>query len=166
VLPSLAWIGIAAICSGVALLAQPRRVPGERTTVRLALANAVVIAAYTLNDGLGARISGMPFAYTLWLFPLCAAPTLLWLHRHGLPHPPSWREARRGLGGAGCVIGAYALVLWAMTRAPVAPVAALRETAILFGVVMARFLLGERPGRWGWGSALMIATGAVLLRLA
>jgi drug/metabolite transporter (DMT)-like permease len=36
----------------------------------------------------------------------------------------------------------------------------------LFGVVLARFLLGERPGRWGWGSALMIATGAVLLRLA
>jgi len=57
-------------------------------------------------------------------------------------------------------------VLWAMTRAPVAPVAALRETAILFGVVMARFLLGERPGRRGWGSALMIAAGAVLLRLA
>ena len=93
-------------------------------------------------------------------------PTLLWLHRRGLPHPPSWREARRGLAGAGCVIGAHALVLWAMTRAPIAPVAALRETAILFGVVLARFLLGERPGHWGWGGALTIATGAVLLRLA
>ena len=165
-LPSLAWTGIAAICIGVALLARPQGVPGEQIAVRLALANAVVIAAYTLNDGLGARISGMPLAYTLWLFPLAAAPTLLWLYRDGLPHPPSWREARRGLSGAGCVIGAYALVLWAMTRAPVAPVAALRETAILFGVVMARFLLGERPGRRGWGSALMIAAGAVLLRLA
>ncbi len=166
VLPPLAWLGIAAICTGVALVAQPRGAPGERTTVRLALANAVVIAAYTLNDGLGARISGMPLAYTLWLFPLSAVPTLLWLHRRGLPHPPSWREARRGLAGAGCVIGAYALVLWAMTRAPIAPVAALRETAILFGVVLARFLLGERPGHWGWGGALTIATGAVLLRLA
>jgi hypothetical protein len=57
--------GIAAICTGVAALARPRGVPGERTTVRLALTNAVVIAAYTLNDALGARISGVPLAYTL-----------------------------------------------------------------------------------------------------
>jgi multidrug transporter EmrE-like cation transporter len=166
VLPPLAWIGIATICAGVAALARPRDVPRERTVVRLALANAMVIAAYTLNDALGARISGAPLAYTLWLFPLTAVPTMLWLHRDGLPRPPNWGEVQRSLGGAGCVIGAYALVLWAMTHAPVAPVAALRETAILFGVVMARFLLRERPGRWGWGGALTIATGAVLLRLS
>ena len=168
VLPPLAWTGIAAICIGVVALARPRGrgLSGERTAARLALVNAVVIAAYTLNDAIGARVSGAPLAYTLWLFPLSAVPTLLWLHRRGLPRPPSWREARRGLGGAGCAIAAYALVLWAMTRAPVAPVAALRETAILFGVVLARFLLGERPGPWGWGGALTIATGAVLLRLA
>jgi drug/metabolite transporter (DMT)-like permease len=166
VVSPLAWTGIAAICTGVAALARRRGVPGERTAVRLALANAVVIAAYTLNDALGARISGTPLAYTLWLFPLSALPTLLWLHRDGLPCLPSWREVRRGMGGAGCVVAAYALVLSAMTRAPVAPVAALRETAILFGVMLARLLLGERPGGWGWGGALMIATGAVLLRLA
>jgi drug/metabolite transporter (DMT)-like permease len=168
VLPPLAWTGIAAICIGVVALARPRRhgLSGERTAARLALVNAVVIAAYTLNDAVGARVSGAPLAYTLWLFPLSAVPTLLWLHRRGLPRPPSWREARRGLGGAGCVVAAYALVLWAMTRAPVAPVAALREIAIPFGVVLARFLLGERPGPWGWGGALTIATGAVLLRLA
>jgi drug/metabolite transporter (DMT)-like permease len=165
-LPPLAWTGIAAICTGVAALARRRSVPGEQATVRLALANAAVIAVYTLNDALGVRISGMPLVYTLWLFPLSAVPTLLWLHRDGLPRPPSWREAQRGLGGAGCAIAAYALVLWAMTRAPIAPVAALRETAILFGVMLARFLLGERPGRWGWGAALTIAAGAVLLRLA
>jgi drug/metabolite transporter (DMT)-like permease len=139
---------------------------GQADKARLALANAVVIAAYTLNDALGVRISGTPLAYTLWLFPLSAVPTLLWLHRGGQPRQPSWREALRGLGGTGCVIAAYALVPWAMTRAPIAPVAALRETAILFGVVLARFLLGERPGRWGWGGALTIATGAVMLRLA
>jgi drug/metabolite transporter (DMT)-like permease len=53
-----------------------------------------------------------------------------------------------------------------MTRAPVAPVAAFRETSILFGVVLARLLLGERPGRWGWGGAAAIAAGAAILRLA
>jgi drug/metabolite transporter (DMT)-like permease len=165
-LPVPAWIGIVTICAGVGALARPRGVPGERAAVRLALANAVVIAAYTLNDAVGARLSGAPFAYTLWLFPLTAVPTLLWLHRHAAPRRPTWREALRGLGGAGCAIGSYGLVLWAMTRAPVAPVAALRETAILFGVLLARLLLGERPGRWGWGGAAAIAAGAAMLRLA
>jgi drug/metabolite transporter (DMT)-like permease len=165
-LPLAAWIGIATICPGVAALARPRGAPGERVVVRLALANAVVIAAYTLNDAVGARLSGAPLTYVLWLFPLTAVPTSLWLHRRAAPRRPTWREALRGLGGAGCAIGSYGLVLWAMTRAPVAPVAALRETAILFGVLLARLLLGERPGRWGWGGALAIAAGAAILRLA
>jgi drug/metabolite transporter (DMT)-like permease len=165
-LPLATWIGIATICAGVAALARPRGVPGERAAVRLALANAVVIAAYTLNDAVGARLSGVPFTYTLWLFPMTAVPTLLWLHRHAAPRRPTWREARRGLAGAGCMIGSYGLVLWAMTRAPVAPVAALREISILFGVVLARLALNERPGRWGWGGALAIAAGAAILRLA
>ncbi len=165
-LPPAGWVGIAAICLGVGALARPRGAPGERVVARLALANAVVIAAYTLNDAVGARLSGAPLAYVLWLFPLTAMPTLLWLHRRALPRPPTWPEARRGLGGAGCAIGSYALVLWAMTRAPVAPVAALRETAILFGVLLARLSLGEQPGRWGWGGALAIAAGAAILRLA
>jgi drug/metabolite transporter (DMT)-like permease len=64
------------------------------------------------------------------------------------------------------VIGSYGLVLYAMTQAPVAPVAALRETAILFGVMLARLLLGERPGARGWGGALTIAAGAAILRFA
>jgi len=165
-LPPAAWIGIATICVGVGALARRRGAPGERAAVRLALANAVVIAAYTLNDAVGARVSGAPLTYVLWLFPLTAVPTLLWLHRYAVPRRPTWRDALRGLGGAACAIGSYGLVLWAMTWAPVAPVAALRETAILFGVLLARLLLGERPGRWGWGGALAIAVGAAILRLA
>jgi drug/metabolite transporter (DMT)-like permease len=165
-LPLLAWVGIAAICGGVGMLARRRGVAGEGSAVCLALANAVVIAAYTLNDAIGARVSGSPLAYALWLFPMTAGPTLICLHWRALPPLPTWREALRGLGGAGCAVGSYGLVLWAMTLAPVAPVAAMRETAILFGMVLARMLLGERPGRWGWGGAVVIAAGAVVLRLA
>lgn len=165
-LPVFAWLGVACICAGVGLLARRRGVPGESAAALLALANAVVIAAYTVNDALGARLSQEPLAYTLWLFPLTAVPTLLWLHRKVRPTLPTPVEALRGLGGAVCMIGAYALVLWAMTRAPVAPVAALRETSILLSVVLARVLLRERPGVRGWSGAAVIAAGAALLRLA
>ncbi|MEJ0017088.1 MAG: EamA family transporter [Acetobacteraceae bacterium] len=164
-LPVAGWIGIATICGGVVLLARRRGDPGEVRAVRLALLNAVVIATYTLNDAVGIRIAQTPLTYTLWMFPLSVVPTLLWLGRSTPLRWPGAGEAARGIGGAGASIGAYSLVLWAMTRAPVAPVAALRETSILLGVVLARLLLGERPGARGWGGAVVVAAGAAILRL-
>lgn len=160
------WAGIGAICVGVVLLARRRGAPGEREAAVFALGNAVVIAAYTMTDALGARASGAPYAYTLWVFLLSAAPSVAWLHRFGVLHRPSLPEALRGAGGAACSIGAYALTLWAMTRAEVAPVSALRETAMLFGLLFARLALGERPGGRGWAAAGAIALGAAALRLA
>jgi drug/metabolite transporter (DMT)-like permease len=165
-LPPAGWFGIAAICGGVVLLARRRGEVGEGRALRFALLNAVVISVYTVNDAVGVRIAQAPLSYTLWLFPLSAVPTLLWLRRTTPLRAPNPREVARGIGGAGASIGAYSLVLWAITQAPVAPVAALRETSILIGVVLARLLLGEQPGRRGWGGAVAIAAGAAILRLA
>src|ERR1700722_14804677 len=164
-LPAAGWLGVVAICGGVVLLARRRGDPAEGSALRFALANAVVISAYTLNDAIGVRIAQAPLSYTLWMFPLSAVPTWLWLRRRTALHWPAPCEALRGIGGAGASIGAYSLVLWAFTQAPVAPVAALRETSILIGVVLARVLLGEQPGRRGWGGAGGSAGGAGVLRL-
>ncbi len=167
-LPPLGWLGIGAVCGGVLLMARGRRTVGEAAAARMALANALVIAAYTLVDGVGVRASETPLAYTMWLFLLTTIPTLLALqYRRGWT---AWRttapECLRALGAGACSIGSYALALWAMTRAPVAPVAALRETAMLFGLVLARIFLGEHPGPRRWAAAATIAAGAMLLRLA
>jgi len=164
-LPPAGWLGIAAICGGVAVLARGRGVPGERAAAAFALLNAVVIALYTLNDAIGARASGAPVAYALWVDVLSAVPTLAWFGRSLGPRLPHPRAILRAGGGALCSVIAYAVVLWAMTRAPVAPVAALRETAMLFGIVLARLVLGERPGARGWAAAAAIAAGAAVLRL-
>lgn len=176
---SVAGVGLVGL--GV-LLMRVRLLPGESSALGYALLNAVVIAAYTLNDAAGARASGAPMAYALWTFPLTALPTLAWLLRHrgmdallGLDQPRrdndgvpqrhvNVRAVLRGLGGGASSLTSYALALWAMTVAPVAQVAALRESAMLFGVLLAWIFLRERPSLHGWIALALIAAGAVLLR--
>ncbi len=139
----------------------------RRATV-YALLNALVIAAYTLVDGMGARASGAPAAYVMWLHVLSAVGLLAWCMLR-CPHQlldyarQFWRVAI--LGGAG-TLGAYGLALWAMTVAPLAAVAALRETSILFAALIARFFLSERIGSKRAVAIAAIAAGAVLMRLA
>lgn len=157
----------ASIAAGALAAAQEAFAARRRSTI-YALLNALVIAAYTLLDGMGARASGAPAAYVMWLHVLSAAGLLAWC----LVRSPRqlrdytrqyWRVAL--LGGAG-TLGAYGLALWAMTVAPLAAVAALRETSILFAALIARFLLSERIGARRAVAITAIAAGAVLMRLA
>jgi drug/metabolite transporter (DMT)-like permease len=166
-LPAAAWAGIGTICLGIFSLAagSPR---GHRKGMALALATAVVIAAYTLVDGVGVRRSGAPVAYTLWIFLLTAPPFALWAATARkadlVPHlAANW--ARSLTAGVG-TLGSYTLALWAMTLAPVAVVAALRETSILFGTALAALVLKERLGPARIAAACLVAAGAVALRLA
>lgn len=168
-----AWGGVLLICGGVlglALDGRRRRVAGGGgAAAGFALCNAGVIAGYTLVDGVGARLSGSPVAYTLWLLLLTAVPLLAWaeVRRPGALGP----RLRAGdwwlglLGGA-CTMGSYALALWAMTRAPIAAVAALRETSILFGMALAALVLRERSGWTRLAAGGAVACGAAALRLA
>jgi len=162
-----AWAGIGAVCLGILGLAAAGR-RGNGRGMALALLNAVVIAAYTIVDGTGARRSGAPVAYTLWVFLLTAVPlaALAWAWQRSriLTHLRStWRDGL--VGGAGTV-GSYTIALWAMTLAPVAVVAALRETSILFGLLISALWLKERPGTERLAAAGAIALGAAMLRLA
>jgi drug/metabolite transporter (DMT)-like permease len=161
---ALGTVTIAAGVLGMALLA---RAPGAlpRRALVLALANAAVIAAYTLVDGAGVRRSGHALAYTGWVFVLDAPPLLaLALATRGravLAH--ARRGWRRGLTGGVFTLAAYALVLWAMTRAPVAGVAALRETSVVFATALATWRLGERFGPGRIVAAAVVAVGVALL---
>lgn len=164
----VAWGGIGLICTGVFGTALAVRGHASRSGVALALANAAVIATYTLIDGAGVRVSGAPVSYTLWLFLLNAIPLLAWAL---LFRRRAFFAYLRGnlpiafVGGLGN-LGSYGLALWAMTAAPIAMVAALRETAILFGVAIAALLFGERVGRARLVACALIVLGAVSLRVA
>lgn len=162
-----AWAGILVICLGIVSMAAGRR-PGQARGIWLALSNAMIIAGYTLIDGAGVRRSNAPAAYTLWIYLLTGTPLAVGMlatrwrpfRRYAAIH---WRLGM--LGGFGAVMS-YGLALWAMTMAPVAVVAALRETSILFGAAIAGFILKERLGPPRIAGACIIAVGAVILRLS
>jgi len=163
-----AWSGICFICVGTISLAWTARAKGNANGVALALLNAVVIAAYTVIDGTGVRLSAAPIAYAAWLFVLTAIPLAGWAFAS--QGAVFYRYAAKHLyigiiGGSGSC-ASYGLALWAMTRAPVAVVAALRETSIVFGTVIAACVLKEHVSRRRIAAVCVIAAGAAMLRLA
>lgn len=169
VLTPRAWLGVILICGSVLALTWANRRSGASfVPTAFALGNAAVIAGYTLVDGIGARLSGQIVAYTLWLSLLTAPPLVavaLWRDRRTFL---AYGRARWwvGIGGGVATLGSYGLALWAMTRAPIAATAALRETSILFGMLIAALVLKERVGLGRVAAGAIIALGAATLRLA
>jgi drug/metabolite transporter (DMT)-like permease len=132
-----------------------------------AFANAGIIALYTLVDASGARASGNAAAYVSWLIFLEGLPFLFWvIARRGKPAVRYLRaSASRGLVGGACSLAAYGIVLWAMTRAPVAAVAALRETSVLFAALMGSLWLKEGFGLPRLAGAASVVLGIAALKL-
>jgi len=169
VLPWAQTAGVLLISAGILAFATHRTddAAAMRKSLAFALANAGVIAAYTLIDAQGARISGAPVAYTLWFFVANGCVML------ALGCGQRGREAARHLlrrwrltfvGGAGAVL-AYAIALWAMTKAPVALVAALRETSVVFAAALGALFLGEPFTARRLTATLIVLAGLVALRL-
>lgn len=168
--PSLnGWLGILFICGGVLLLAfdalRTRTFSGKAASY--AFGNAAIIVIYTLIDGMGARLSGAAFSYTAWMLMLTAIPMLAACRMKLRPAvfgylSANWRKAL--LGGA-LSLGAYGLALWAMTRAPIALVAALRETSVVFALLIAALFMRERITRLRYGAVAVVLAGVVAMRL-
>jgi drug/metabolite transporter (DMT)-like permease len=139
----------------------------DRRATWFAVGNAVVIAAYTIIDAQGARASGAAVAYTAWFFVLNGVViTGLALARQGAKVPQYFRRFwLRSLAGGACAFGAYAIALWAMTRAPVALVAALRETSVIFAAVIAFAVFKEKLTGQRIGATCAVLAGLVALRL-
>ena len=166
---AIAWLGIAGITLGVALvgLAHPGEALHHRKALMFAFANAAIIALYTVVDGRGVRASvvddhgALRYVMTLFVLDGIAYPSLVWLRRSAKGRREIVRYARQrwpvaALGGSAS-IGSYAIALWAMTRAPVASVAALRETSVLFAALLGTVLLKER-----FGLQRAIGTGVIV----
>lgn len=164
------WLGVALICGGVLLLAGDawRKATPQGNATLFALGTAGVVVIYTLVDGVGVRLSGNAAIYTGWVFLLTALPlTVIFLMRDRAATLAYARQHwRRGLFGGACTLASYALALWAMTQAPIALVAALRETSVVFGTLLAALLLKERVSRTRYAAIGVVVAGAVAIKLA
>jgi drug/metabolite transporter (DMT)-like permease len=165
-----AWAGVLLICGGVLSLAAVRNAAGgraKRTATAWALFSALVIAVYTLADGAGVRVSGGAERYLVWLFLFLGLPFGLIVAalkrgaflRHAAQH--WWR------GVAGAVLSglSYGIALWAMTRAPVAIIAALRETSVIFAALLGAWLLKEGHLKQRLAGAAAVLAGLIALKL-
>jgi drug/metabolite transporter (DMT)-like permease len=138
-----------------------------RKALLYALGTACFTASYTLADGVGARIAQTASGFTLWMFAgdalsmaFCAFAMRGKRAFSGLL--PAWRG---GIAAGGLSLGSYWIAIWAFTLAPLAMVAALRETSVLFAMLIGVFMLGERAGIWRWAAGALIVAGVVLMRL-
>jgi drug/metabolite transporter (DMT)-like permease len=167
-LSAAALLGVVTLAVGLISLAfsAGRLSREDLPAVGAAILTGVTIAAYTIVDGLGVRRAHDPWAYVALLF-LLQGPAMTAVAAFRRP-ASAWRDAsttRRGLlAGVLCVV-AYGIVLWAQTRAPLAEVAAIRETSVVFAALIGMTMFGESFGRRRVAAAVVIATGIVLISL-
>ncbi len=164
-----ALAGVLCLCAGVLSLALLKASPGSgsRKAVGYALITGTLIAAYTVVDALGARQSGSAIGFAVLLTlgdGIATALIVLWWKG-----PRAFRVSRRALGlctAAGTMqMGAYWTAVWALARAPMGQVSALRETSVLLVALISAWLLKERVGPGRIMAAGLVFAGIVCIRL-
>lgn len=166
----IAILGILLLSGGTLLMSLRGGLLGQLNgrAVGYALATSVFISGYTLVDGNGARLASTASSYAAWLFlcdGLCSMVIGFYYRGKKLLHVIA-REWKTGLMAGALSAGSYWIAMWAMTRAPIASVAALRETSIVFAMIISVFVIGERMTAWRIAAAACIVAGAIALRLA
>ncbi len=162
-LTPLALLGTLCLACGVMALTFEREsgVWKKPKPVIYALLTGVLIASYTVVDGMGARQAGSAIGFAVWLTIGDGLLTFLivyiWKGRDALA------VARRNLGtgmvGGILQVGGYWIIVWALAVAPMAMVSSLRETSVLIAAVISTFILKEGFGVWRFVSASLIALG-------
>lgn len=167
-LSALEVAGVLVVSGGIASLAWRRqRGEAEAKAVTFALLNGFAIAAYSISDGMGARLSGSAPTYIAWLLGLDGWPilaTALWLRRDRLK-AAFGAQLKPGLTGSLLANVAYTIVIWALSLGPMAHIVALRETSVLLAAAIGTLLFKEPFGRTRIAATAVVAAGAVLLQL-
>ena len=167
-LGSQATFGLIVISCGIMSLVLTKNAAGSlhRIAIGAALATGCMIAGYTVVDGMGVRISGCPFSYLVWInllngLPIIAIALLLRRNEIGTQVESIWK-----IGFVSSIVSllAYSIALWASTQAPLAVVAAIRESSVIFAVPFGVIFLKEKLDIRRFGSVFMTLLGTILLK--
>ncbi|MFE9866649.1 EamA family transporter [Streptomyces sp. NPDC005506] len=164
-----ATAGVAVACAGLVGVAlwgiRGSQARPHWPAITAALATGLAIAGYTTVDGVGVRASGTSLGYITWLMILegLAVPAYTLCRRRGQLAAQLKPFAARGLLGAALSVVAYGLVLWAQTKAPLAPIAALRESSIIVGAAIGSVFFKERFGAPRIAAAGLMVIGIGLM---
>jgi drug/metabolite transporter (DMT)-like permease len=147
------------------------RTPGGLTDLRsicFALATGSFTASYTVVDGLGARTAGSAHDYMVWhslLTSILIVGVVHWLQSERRP-AISHRTRNAGVAAGVMSFGAYWVVIWAMTKAPIPLVSALRETGIVFAVIIGAVILKEAVSIYRMASIATTLIGTTVLKFS
>jgi drug/metabolite transporter (DMT)-like permease len=163
-LPQIA--GVLVVSGGLAALVVAGRRP-SRAAFLAAIGTGLTIAAYTTVDGVGVRLSHSPIGYIGWLMLLesLGVPMFALIRRRDVLLKQRPRILLSGLAAGALSVLAYGLVLWAQTRGALAPIAALRETSVIFGAIIATLVFREPFGRTRIAATILVTAGIVVLNL-
>src|SRR5579864_1937588 len=158
--------GVLVVSAGLAVLVLAGRRPG-RAAFAAAVGTGLTIAAYTTVDGVGVRLSGSPVGYIGWLMVLesLGVPMFALARRRDVLLKQPKRILLAGLAAGALSVLAYGLVLWAQTRGALAPIAALRETSVIFGAIIGTLVFREPFGRSRIAATVLVAAGILLLNV-
>jgi drug/metabolite transporter (DMT)-like permease len=159
--------GVAVVSAGLAFLVFGGRRPG-RGAFLAAVGTGLTIAAYTTVDGVGVRASASPVGYIGWLILLqsLCVPLFAAVRRRDVLLKQPRRILLSGLLAGALSVLAYGLVLWAQTKGALAPIAALRETSVIFGAIIGTLVFREPFGRSRIVATVLVVAGIVLLNVA
>ena len=168
VLKSLIILSILLICIGIMILGLFDRENKDFKVLKLSLTTGFFIGLYSLIDGYGARVSLSPIVYMSWAFLLSATlfPIVLKLKNHKNIFKNVFREGKQifWIGGTISYI-IYVIVVWAFTKAPIPMVGALRETSIIFSILIGYFFLKEKITITKIISIFLIVIGVIGIKL-
>ncbi|AUH66425.1 hypothetical protein CX676_16675 [Paracoccus zhejiangensis] len=167
-LPPAGWLGVVLVSLGVGILALRRGAgPAPRGGVTYAIGLGILIAAYSVADGLGVRVSGSVLGYIGWLFLLeFPVPLAIALARHRGGGAIPLRVLSLGAGAGVLAVSAYAIVLYINLLEPLGAVSAVRESSVVFAALIGIFLFGERPVIGRLIAATVVAAGVITLAVS
>ena len=161
----LGFVGISTVCIGIFLISYSKNHKFNFSAFILAISTALLIAIYTIVDGVGVRLSENKFSYLFWLLLLNGIPLLLIsiFSKEKLLSNLNTKIISWGIPAGILAILSYGIVVWSMQHLEIAYVSSIRETSIVLATIMGLIFLKEKKARERMLPAVLVVIGITIV---